>query len=400
MLNVAEQFKPLLDIDFSANSKPLLAQVQHKLRAIVGDQPRSGIIDLAIEKLISGGDFDSPQEASAVFSEIVDGQLADDQIGAILVLLLPDRLKSSTIAAFASVMRDKAKHVSFPTQESLGDTCGTGSDTVGTYNVSTTIAFILAAAGIKIAKHGNRAITSQCGSADVLEELGVRIELTPEQVTKCIRDVGIGFMFAPAFHESFRNVQRIRRAIATEVAGTTVAKRTVFNVLGPLSNPAGAKWQILGVYDKGLSRKFAESLRDLGVARALIPFGEGDPGGPGLDEFSTCGTTFYAELASDGSISDRVSTPGDVGLAVAPTHELLGGSRSENAAVLREVLSGKPGPKTDLALYNAGAGLYVAEQVDSIAEGVQKARGILSSGSAIRKLDELVAVTRNMSGDA
>ncbi|HEY5373950.1 MAG TPA: anthranilate phosphoribosyltransferase [Polyangiaceae bacterium] len=387
----------LLGARFDSTAQPFFAQVHARLReAFAAEGPRSGAVDHAVDTLMARREL-TTAEAKAAFEDIIVGDLADDQIGALLMVLRPDMLPAATLAAFASVVQAKAKHVEMlgaAGGESLGDTCGTGSDTFGTFNVSTTIMFVLAADGIKIAKHGNRAVTSKCGSADVLSELGVKISLTPAGVSRCIREVGIGFMFAPAFHDAFSNVQRIRRILAQEMP-REIQSRTVFNVLGPLSNPARAQWQILGVYDKSLVMKFGEALRLLKVKRALVPFGYGD-GERGLDEFSTAGKTVYAEL-NDDSVEEKSIEPEDVGLARASTADLAGGDIKDNARILKEILSGKgAAPQIDLVLLNAGAGLYLGGKADSIREGVARARDVIRRGAALKKLEELCEASNSV----
>lgn len=306
-------------------------------------------------------------------------------------------MPSHTIAAFAEVVHENAKKVTWKGHETLGDTCGTGGDSRGTFNVSTTIMFILAAGDVRIAKHGNRAFTSRCGSADVLDALGVKVDLGADDVARCIEDVGIGFMYAPKFHESFKNVQTIRKKLAEDMPPSLRGK-TIFNVLGPLANPASAKCQIIGVYDERLTRKFADVLRLRDVRRALVPYGlPVSDGGKGFDEFSTAGATVYAEL-KDGKVELNRLVPEDVGVdRVANPDLLVGGDKEENAKILRGILAGTESKeRTDFAVLNAGAGFYIAEKADSIADGVVLARKVLKSGAATRKLDHLIAVSRSL----
>jgi anthranilate phosphoribosyltransferase len=381
-------------------SRPFFARVQERLRRLsaASGEARSDLLDAAVEALLAGETL-RDEDAEALFTEMLTGDVADDQIGSFLVLLQPDRVPPQTIAAFARAMRSHASpvHPHLKPGEVLGDTCGTGSDTLGTFNVSTTIMFMLAAQGMKIAKHGNRAITSRCGSADVLDELGVRIALGASEVEECIAQVGIGFMFAPIFHRSLRNLQNIRRTLASEMP-PQLANRTVFNLLGPLANPASAPCQIIGVYERDLVPIVAEVLRYLDIARGLVVFGTCDGGGTvGLDELSTCGPSIVAEVRGD-KISHYEITPEECGLPrVADPAAYRGGDAVENARILRAVLRGEETPeRMDLALLNAGAGFYVADQVGSIKEGVDLAREMVRSGAAAKKLDEFIEATRNL----
>jgi anthranilate phosphoribosyltransferase len=387
--------KAILAAEFDPVRRPFFARVhEYFRRAASREGAGSGLVDQAIERLVAGGQLDD-REARALFEQIIDGESSDDQIGALLVALRPDVLPAATIAAFARVMRERAPTVrpALRPGESLSDTCGTGSDTLGTFNVSTTVMFILAAAGLKIAKHGNRAITSRCGSADVLEALGVVIALDAPGVEACIDRVGIGFMFAPLFHGAFRNVQRIRRALADEMP-PDLGQRSVFNVLGPLANPANAGRQIVGVYEEALVAKVADVLRLLRVERALVAYGYCDGRAAGLDEFSTAGPTRYAELR-DGAISERELLPEQVGLArTVDPGVYAGGDAQRNARVLVDILEGREqGPRMDLALLNAGAGLYLGDKAPTIADGVRLARRLIADGLPRRKLEEFRRAT-------
>lgn len=386
-----------------AQAAPILSKEQLALRdeiyaALEGkiphDERSDPFLQDCIDRICEGEDL-TPEDAERAFSLLIDANLPDPQIGGFLVALNPDTLPASTLAACARVMRKRATHVSVPLApgELLGDTCGTGSDTLGTFNVSTTIMFILAAAGIKIAKHGNYAVTSKCGSADVLKELGVRLSLEPEQIAECINTVNVGFMFAPDFHRAFSNVQRIRRVLA-EILPPADRKRTVFNVLGPLANPAFARAQIIGVYGPQLVRKFAEVLQILGVERALVVFGRCDGQAVGLDEFSTVGESVVAELR-EGTIKEYTFSPEEAGLQRISDPTLLrGGDIPENAEILKRILSGREqGPKMDLALLNAAAGLYLGGKAESIRDGVVKARELIASGKPYETFQQFVAKT-------
>lgn len=388
------------NVEIDPKKLPFLAKVQDRLcvaSSFLG--PRSAFVDTIIDKLIGGGRL-SRKEAKETFRAILEDNLSEDQIGSLLVLLLPDRLDAETIAEFAKEVRGHAKHIDvIKATQAFGDTCGTGSDAFGTFNVSTTIAFIIAANNTSIAKHGNRAVTSQCGSADVLEELGVQIDLGSDSVSRCIEEVGIGFIYAPRYHESFKNVARFRKLLAQESAKLPVKVRanSVFNILGPLSNPAGASWQIIGVYSPDLITKFAEILKELRVERALVPYGYCDGRDAGLDEFSIVGKTRYAELLDGGEIrTDQTLIPEDVGLERCRSpDEIKGGDRKENAKLLRGILSGDIfGAKRDLVLLNAGAGIYLGDpEVMTIGDGVKRAKDLVDNGAAIKKLDDFRDLT-------
>ncbi|HEU4759295.1 MAG TPA: anthranilate phosphoribosyltransferase, partial [Dehalococcoidia bacterium] len=260
------------------------------------------------------------------------------------------------------------------------DTCGTGGDAQGTFNVSTAAAFVAAAAGVRVAKHGNRAMSSECGSADVLEALGAKIDLSPEQVSQCIRECGIGFMFAQVFHPSMKHAAGPRREIGI---------RTVFNVLGPLTNPAGASAQLLGVARPELAPKMAAALQRLGVRRALVVHGE-----DGLDELSLSGPSTVHELR-EGRVRRYVVAPEEVGLKRAPLEALRGGSPEENASRLRRVLAGERGPLRDFVVLNAAAALLAAEAAPDLREGARLAEEAIDSGKARALLERFVAVTRS-----
>jgi anthranilate phosphoribosyltransferase len=262
------------------------------------------------------------------------------------------------------------------------DTCGTGGDAAGTFNISTTASFAIAAAGVRVAKHGNRAMTSKCGSADLLEELGVRIELAPDQVAECIDAVGIGFMFAPSFHPAMRYVGPSRREIGI---------RTIFNVLGPLTNPAGARHQLIGVGHPGISAKLAAVLGRLGSRKAVLVHAD-----EGLDELGLAGTSQITEWDGDaGEVRTYTLSPEEVGLQRAGIEQLAGGDRKENAHITRSILNGDRGPRRDAILLNAGAGLYAANAAASIGDGVQIAADVIDSGEALEALNRLVAYTQS-----
>jgi anthranilate phosphoribosyltransferase len=332
----------------------------------------------AIATVIAGRDL-SPAEAEAVMETIMTGQATQAQIGAILTAL---RMKGETpeeIAAFAKVMRAHAVQVNPRVTGTLVDTCGTGGDGAQTFNISTAAAFVAAGAGVPIVKHGNRGVSSRCGSADVLSALGVAVSTVPaEKLAKIVDSVGMVFLFAPNHHPATRHVMAARQELGC---------RTVFNLLGPLANPAGAGAQVLGVYDRNLTGPVAEVLRLLGVSRALVVYGSG------LDEITVTGETCVTELDGD-RITNYTVTPEQFGFARAAPADLLGGDPEENARIVRNVLAGKKGAARDIVLMNAGAAIYVGGRAATLAEGIRLAADSIDSGRAAQKLDALVAATR------
>ena len=336
------------------------------------------MIQEAIKDLIAGADL-GRAKMRAVMEQIMSGQATDAQIGAFLVAL---RIKGETIdeiAGGAEVMREKATPI-VTVRPDLIDTCGTGGDDSGTFNISTTVAFVACGAGLAVAKHGARSISSQCGSADVLAALGVNVEAAPEKVGECIDEVGIGFLFAVALHGAMKHAIGPRRELAT---------RTVFNILGPLTNPAGAKRQLLGVFDGALTEALAGVLRELGSERALVVHGS-----DGLDEITLTGSTQVSELR-DGQISTRQIHPGDFGLQTVAAEALKGGDADYNARILREVLDSKEGPQRDVVLLNAAAAMVVGGLAENITAGLEVARASIDSGKARQALDRLVEVSNS-----
>ena len=330
----------------------------------------------AIQALVSGKSL-TMDEAASVMNEIMQGETTPSQIAAFITAL---RIKGETvdeIVGLAKTMRSKA--VPVITSEPVVDTCGTGGDGLSTFNISTVAAFVAAGAGLKVAKHGNRAMSSQCGSADVLEALGVKIELTAGQVQQCLREIGIGFMFAPSFHPAMKYAGVPRREIGI---------RTVFNILGPLTNPAGAKAQVLGVADDSLVEKLALVLQGLGCRHVLVVHGE-----DGLDEITVTGKTRVCELQG-GSIKSYVISPEDFGLPRANLDSLKGGTASENATLLRRVLAGAPGPQRDVVLMNAAAVLLAGDRVKTLKQGVALAKEVIDSGHATEKLEQLIKLSQ------
>ena len=296
------------------------------------------------------------------------------------------RMKGETeveIAAFATVMRSMALHIN-PRVEKKVDVCGTGGDTVKTFNISTTAAF-LTACMVPVAKHGNRSVTSKCGSADVLEELGVNLALPPRKIEECIEKIGIGFMFAPVHHQAMKNVVEVRQKLGL---------RTVFNILGPLTNPAKATHQLIGVYDAGMTEKIAKVLRILGLRKALVVHGE-----PGVDEVSISGKTKVSQL-EDGEIDTYFIRPDDFGLRVASPKEIAGGTREVSAKILRDVLGGREeGAKRDVVLLNAASAIFAAGESETLTDAFEIAREILESGKAEAKLNEFLDFATQAQGD-
>jgi anthranilate phosphoribosyltransferase len=331
----------------------------------------------ALAHLIAGGDLTRAQ-AEDVMSRIMSGEATPAQIAGVLTAL---RIKGETvdeITGFATIMREKSNRVR-AAQDGLLDTCGTGGSGIHKFNVSTSSAIIAAAAGVRVAKHGNRAMSGKAGSADVLEALGVNIRLTPEQAAECLAETGICFMFAQLFHPSMKHAAGPRRELGV---------RTVFNMLGPLTNPAGADRQLLGLYDRTKTETIAEVLRRLGIKRALV-VGSFD----GLDEISISQDTQVSELM-DGEIRTYVLTPEALGLERRPLSEVVGGSPEENAAIARRIFAGEErGAYRDIVLANAGACIYLGGKAETLQAGVEAAAAVIDSGAAEAKLHELIRKT-------
>jgi anthranilate phosphoribosyltransferase len=333
----------------------------------------------AIGKVVTGIDLTEAEMVEAM-NEIMSGAATDAQIGSFITGL---RMKGETIEEItgaARVMRDKATRVDTGVAVDAGgilvDTCGTGGDSSGTFNVSTTTAFVVAGADLPVAKHGNRSVSSHCGSADVLEALGVDLNLSPAVVGRCVQEVGIGFLFAPMLHGAMKYAIGPRREIGI---------RTIFNILGPLTNPAGASIQVLGVYDPDLCEKLAKVLGKLGARRALVVCGEGN-----VDELTVTGATRVADLQK-GNVTVYSIVPEDVGLQRASLADLRGGNTPEEAAAqLKDILANTAGPRLDMVLLNAGAVLMAAGKAVDLQAGVKLARQVIESGAAMAKLDALL----------
>jgi anthranilate phosphoribosyltransferase len=322
----------------------------------------------AIDRLATGRDL-SADEAGRVLREIMEDNASEPEIAGFLIGLRSKGETVQEIAGLAATMRELALPVRV--KGDLVDTAGTGGGRL-TFNVSTTAAFIAAGAGCRVAKHGNRSATSQCGSADVLEALGARIDLEPDAVAACIEEVGFGFMFAPKHHAATRHVVPVRKALGV---------RTIFNFLGPLTNPAGAKRQVIGVSDPSKLETLALALAELGAESALVV-----SSADGLDEFSVAGTTRVVELR-DGSLTTYDVSPDELGLQAAGDGAVAAGTPEQNARVLRDVLAGEPGTERSLAVLNAAAAIYVGGRADSLATGVQLAEASIDEGAATRVLE-------------
>jgi anthranilate phosphoribosyltransferase len=322
------------------------------------------------------------EEAEAVMNQIMTGEASEAQIGAYLMGL---RMKGETeaeIIGSARAMRANAVRVPTNSSGDLLDTCGTGGDKSGTFNISTTVAFVAAGAGLRIAKHGNRASTSKCGSADVLAELGVNLDLTPEQVGRCIDDIGIGFLFAPKLHPAMKHAIGPRRQVGV---------RTIFNILGPLTNPAGAQRQLMGVFAPDLTDFIASVLGALGSKKAVVVSGYGN-----LDELTTTGPN-RVSIYENGAVITEEWDPVDFDLKPAHISELLGGDAPQNARILRGVLSGEvDSAKHDVVVLNAAAALMAGGLVDSVTDGIATARAVIDNGAALAKLDALVRYSQEL----
>ncbi len=321
------------------------------------------------------------QSTEAVFRAIMDGELTAAQIAAVLMGLSVLGENADVIEGAARAMRAAAVRIR-PKCEGLLDTCGTGGDGASTFNISTTVAFVAAACGVPVAKHGNRAISSKSGSADVLEALGVNIDLGPEQVCRCIERIGIGFLFAPSHHPAMRHAGPVRRELGV---------RTVFNLLGPLTNPAGAPYQVLGVYAEDRLEPVAEALSRLGARRALVVHGA-----DGLDEITTTTTTHAMLVERDAPPQRFELDPAAFGMPYARPEAIAGGDAATNAAIIRHILAGQHGAGRDIVLLNAAASLWVAGKADGIPVGLELAAQAIDSGRAQEKLESLIAFSRTM----
>jgi anthranilate phosphoribosyltransferase len=343
------------------------------------------VLSAALGELAAGRDL-SEADARVVLLEIMGGRAGEAQTAAVLTALRVKGETAEEIVGMARAMSDLAEKVEVDADVIL-DTCGTGGDAAGTLNISTGAALVAAAAGVTVAKHGNRSATSKCGSADVLEALGVAIDLAPALVSRCIAECGIGFMFAPRHHLAMKHVAPVRRELGMA---------TTFNLIGPLTNPAGARHQLIGVADARYVERIAQAVRMMGNARNLIVHSE-----DGLDEISTtCPTAIVEVFAGQGFDVRYEVAPEKFGMRRARLAELRGGDAGENADLLRAVLDGDEGPHGDIVVLNAGAALYIAEAAASIAEGVETARAAVASGAARATLDDLVATSRRLAQES
>ncbi len=325
-----------------------------------------------LEKLLDRQNL-SLDEAHAIMVRIMSGEFSDPQIAGFLVALRAKGETATEIAGFAQAMRDKM--VKVPVAVEAIDMCGTGGDAKGTFNISTVASLVVAGAGVPVAKHGNRSITSSCGSADLLAALGVDIDMSPDKVARAAEQIGLGFMFAPALHPAMKHVMPARKSLGI---------RTVFNILGPLSNPAGAQRQLLGLFDGSLTETLAEVLRQLGSRQALLVHGE-----DGLDELTTTAFSKVTHLQEDGAIKSSTLDPGSLGLPLATPTDLKGGTPEENVMITLEILKGETGPKRDIVLLNAAAGLQVGGAARDLAEGLTLAAESIDSGQALKVLQKL-----------
>jgi anthranilate phosphoribosyltransferase len=313
-------------------------------------------------------------EARDVMNRIMSGEFNDTQISGFLVALRAKGETASEIAGFAKAMREKM--IKVPLGIEAIDLCGTGGDAKGTFNISTIASFVVAGAGVPVAKHGNRSITSSCGSADLLAALGVDINLPPEKVAQAIEKVGLGFMFAPSLHPAMKHVMPARKALGI---------RTIFNILGPLTNPAGTDRQLLGIFDGTLTETMAKVLKKLGSREAMLVHGE-----DGLDELTTTSSSKVSHLLKTGVIKSSILNPRSLGLPMATLEDLRGGTAEENAMIANDILQGESGPKRDVVVLNAAAGLVVGGAATDLKEGIQLASESIDSGRARKVLERLI----------
>lgn len=333
----------------------------------------------ALHRLLENADL-SHSEMLEIMHQVMAGALTPAQIAGILIALRMKGESVEEIAAAAQVMRELSTKVDIVDSQYLVDTCGTGGDGIQTFNVSTACAFVAAAAGAKVAKHGGRSVSSTCGSADVLEALGVNVNLTPEQVATCVNEIGIGFMFAPNHHSAMKHAAPVRRELGV---------RTLFNLLGPLTNPAGAKNQVMGVFDKNLTGKLAHVLNRLGSQHVMVVHGA-----DGMDEISFCGDTYVAELR-DGKVMEYTLNPAQFGLRLHDAKTIRVSNAQESRDIILSVLAGEHGAARDIVLLNAGAAIYVAGVADSLQAGIDKAALAIDNGSAKAKLADLIRISAN-----
>ncbi len=337
-------------------------------------------IQTAIQNLLDHKDL-QPSEMRKIMREIMSGGTTPAQIGGFLIALRAKGETVDEISAAAQVMRELATKISLREQH-LIDTCGTGGDGCNTFNISTTVAFVVAAAGGKVAKHGNRSVSSRSGSADVLEAAGVNLDLTPDQVRKCVQEIGLGFLFAPKHHSAMKHAIGPRKELGV---------RTLFNLLGPLTNPAGATHQLMGVFDKKWQEPLAHVLKKLGSEHVLVVHAD-----DGLDEISINAPTLIAEL-KEGEVNCYEITPEQFGFSRSPLSTLAVAGIEESLSVLKNVLEKQTGPARDIVVLNAGAAIYAADLADSLEAGIKKATDAIDSGAALEKLEQLIKATNQFS---
>jgi anthranilate phosphoribosyltransferase len=323
----------------------------------------------------------SPPQAEAVMRDIMEGSATPAQVGALLAGLRVKKESFEEILSFARVLRDHSVPIRVANPAGVVDTCGTGGDGAGSFNISTASALVAAGAGVPVVKHGNRGVSSRCGSSDVMTALGVTVKITPEKASHVLERAGMVFLYAPLYHPSLASVSEIRAELGI---------RTVFNVLGPLGNPAGAGNQLLGVYDPGLTGTLARVLRCLGVRRAMVVHGNG------MDEITTTGPTKVTELAL-GEVREYSIRPGDFGIPCADPEDLRGGGAAENADIILGILAGEPGPRREVVLLNAGAAIYLGGRAATLHEGVAAAARSIDSHNASHVLDRLIRETGSVS---
>ena len=331
-----------------------------------------------LSTIISGKNLTEDQMAEMI-TDIFSGDITDAQIGAMMAALATKKETYEELAGAARAMRRKAHRIQ-TSATTVVDTCGTGGDGAGTFNISTTTAFVVAGCDVVVAKHGNRSISSRCGSADLLEILGVKLDTVPEIMEEAIREIGIGFLFAPLYHGAMRHAMRAR---------TEIGLRSVFNMLGPLTNPAGANCQLIGVYAPALTEMFARALERLGTRRAFVVHGQ-----DGLDEISVCAPTRVSQLEND-MIRTYDIYPEQYFGRLAEPQQMTGGNPEENAAITRTILTGEKGPKRDVVLLNTAAALVACQKAADLTTGIALAEQAIDSGAALGKLEALVAYTRD-----
>ena len=332
----------------------------------------------SLQSIVLGNDL-SEQEMVDAMTEVMDGQVGDTQLAAFLTALQVKKEKVPEIVGAAKVMREKAEKVKVKASH-IVDTCGTGGDGADTFNISTAVAFVVAGASVTVAKHGNRAVSSKSGSADVLKCMGVNIEASLSTVERCIEETGIGFLFAPLMHKAMKHAATVRKELGF---------RTLFNLLGPLTNPANVHSQVLGVYDSRWVNPLAKVLRDLGSCRALVVHGF-----DGLDEITLTSETQVSELKNDNVTSFTID-PKEYGYSLCSANDLKGGSPKENAGIIRDILNGTKGPKADIVILNAAAAIYVGGKADSIEKGILVAANSIDSGAANKKFEQLCQMSNS-----